>query len=109
MVNYYLQRIISEISDSDLYEPEYKSLSNLQNEANKTGNIDNKNTVEYLSQFSKYWDHSRKEADLKQIKYTQTFKRNIIKRQLHKIYYLDIQFLSTTFLICLKKKILTKM
>jgi hypothetical protein len=70
----YSYRIITEITNYDIHEPEYSSLDQLRNEANKSGNQDNKNAVEYISQFSKFWDHSRKEADLRKIKSTRLSK-----------------------------------
>lgn len=66
--------IIKEISEQDLHEPEYTVLKKLEDSATKTGNVDNKNAVEYLTLFSRHWDQNRKNEDLKKITTTKSIK-----------------------------------
>jgi len=68
LVNY---RIITQILDSninnDIHDLEYNEMNKFESQAYETGNIGNKETVQYIGQFSKYWDQSRRNSDLSKV------------------------------------------
>ena len=53
--------------NEDFNDIEFKLINKLEHQATKTGNIDDKNAVEYIAQYSKYWDQSRKTSDLSKV------------------------------------------
>ncbi len=64
-------RIIKQILDSninnDMHDLEYNAINKFESQANETGNIENRETVQYIGQFSKYWDQSRRNSDLSKV------------------------------------------